>query len=150
MIRTVAAYAVACVIAAVLAVPSVASEFPDMRGIWGATYIAVSPSRGDEPGPRFNEAEWRLEIVEQNGNAFWGFSRWRRVGRAEWNTVEATGSLSLGDPGAVVIVEQAPDGDGVKGLIDGRLIDGRLYISFKGTRFGTTFSTVLDRLDGTE
>ena len=139
---TVAALAIA-----ILTISSPGAEqYTDMRGVWSGTYLAVSPSRENEPGPRFNRAELELDIKEQSENAFWGSSRWRVVGRDDWNSGEVSGSTSLSDPNAVSIVERSSDPDiGVVGLIDGTLKDGKLYINFKGLRAGTAYSAVLER-----
>ena len=123
-----------------------AQQHTDMRGAWSGTYLAVSPSRENEPGPRFNKAELVVDIKEQSENAFWGVSRWRVVGRDGWNSSEVTGSISLIDPAAVSIVEKSSNlQTGVVGLIDGTLKDGKLYIDFRGFRAGTAYSTVLER-----
>ena len=123
-----------------------AQQHTDMCGVWSGTYLAVSPSRENEPGPRFNKAELVVDIKEQSENAFWGVSRWRVVGRDGWNSSEVTGSISLIDPAAVSIVEKSSNlQTGVVGLIDGTLKDGKLYIDFRGFRAGTAYSTVLER-----
>lgn len=123
-----------------------AEQYTDMRGVWSGTYLAVSPSRENNPGPRFNKAEIVLDIKEQSENAFWGSSKWRVVGRDAWNSSEVTGSISLIDPNAVSILEKSSNPEtGVVGLIDGMLKGGKLYINFRGLRAGTAYSTVLER-----
>lgn len=127
-----------------------ADDFADLRGVWTGKYLAVSPPRNADPGPRFNNAEWMLEIKEQNENVFWGKSKWRVKGRDEWNEKQATGSVSLKAAGPnlpwVNIVEVSlKPGGGVTGLIDGTLKDGKLYVNFRGLRAGTSFSAVLKK-----
>ena len=123
-----------------------ADQYTDMRGVWSGTYMAVSPSRENQPGPRFNRGELVVDIKEQSENAFWGTSKWRVVGRDAWNSSEVTGSVSLVDPSAVNILEKSSNPEtGVVGLIDGTLKGGKLYINFRGFRAGTAYSTVLER-----
>lgn len=123
-----------------------AQQYTDMRGVWSGTYLAVSPSRENEPGPRFNKAEMVVEIKEQSENAFWGLNKWRVVGRDSWISSEVTGSISLSDPGAVSIVETSLKPQvSVVGVMDGTLKDGKLYINFRGLRAGTAYSAVLER-----
>jgi len=87
-----------------------------------------------------------VDIKEQSENAFWGLSKWRAVGRDDWNSSEVTGSISLIDPREVSILEKSSNPEtGVAGLIDGTLKDGKLYINFRGFRSGTAYSTVLER-----
>jgi len=138
---------IAAVAMTVLTISSPRAQQPaDMRGVWNGTYLAVSPSRENEPGPRLNQGELVVDIKEQSENAFWGSSRWRVVGRDTWNSSEITGSISLIDPAAVSILERSSDPQtGVVGLIDGTLKDGKLYIDFRGFRAGTAYSTVLER-----
>ena len=123
-----------------------ADQIPDLRGAWSGTYLAVSPSRENELGPRYNNAELVIEIREQTENAFWGVSKWRVVGRDQWNTAEITGSVSLKDKNAIRMLERSADPQsGVVGLFDGTLLDGKLYVDFRGFRAGTVYSTVLER-----
>jgi len=123
-----------------------AEQYTDMRGIWSGTYLAISPSRENNPGPRFNKGELVVDIKEQSENAFWGMSKWRVVGRDAWNSSEVTGSISLIDPSAVSILEKSSNPEtGVAGLIDGTLKGGKLYINFRGFRAGTAYSAVLER-----
>lgn len=139
--------AVATLAIAILTISSPGAEqLADMRGVWSGTYLAVSPSRENNPGPRFNKAEIVVDIKEQSENAFWGLSKWRVMGRDDWNSSEVTGSISLIDPSAVSILEKSSNPEtGVAGLIDGTLNNGKLYINFRGLRAGTTYSTVLER-----
>lgn len=128
--------------------PAAAADFPDLRGVWTANYLAVAPSNAEHPGPRFNEAEWRVEIKQQKDNVFWGTSRWRLKGQENWNEVETTGSINLKDPNIISIVEKSPNRRGAKGVVDGTLADGKIYVNFKGVEFGVSFSTVLEKSSG--
>ncbi|WP_037310561.1 hypothetical protein [Ruegeria halocynthiae] len=123
-----------------------ADTTPDLRGIWLGTYTTVQPShfyRGDEP--RFNQAEWMLDVQIQEGNVFWGPSKWRREGDTGWNENEATGTISLDGSGAIGIIETSPLVIGANALIDARYQDGKIYADFRSLRSGTTYSTVLER-----
>ena len=138
------------VAALAIAIPTISSpgaeQYTDIRGVWSGTYLAVSPSRENEPGPRFNRVEMVVDIKEQSENAFWGLSKWRVVGRDDWNSSEVTGSISLIDPSAVSILEKSSNPEtGVTGLIDGTLKGGKLYINFRSFRAGTAYSAVLER-----
>lgn len=128
--------------------PAFAADFPDMRGVWKATYLAVAPSSRTTTTPSFDKAEWHLEIKEQQENVFWGVSKWRIEGREEWNDVEATGSFDVNDPSKLIMVETAPNEPGAKGLIDGKLDGDKIYVTFKGIEFGVAFSTVLEKSSG--
>jgi len=123
-----------------------ASDFTDMRGVWTGKYLAVAPQRDNEPGPRFNDVELKLDIKEQKENVFWGTSTWRIIGRDAWNERQVTGSVSLIDPGAVTINEVLLKPEiSITGLINGAVKDGKLFVTFRGLRTGTSFSTVLKK-----
>lgn len=128
-------------------VPGVAADdIPDLRGTWSGTYLAVSPSRENEPGPRYNRAELVLDIKDQSDNVFWGTSQWRVMGREQWNEAEITGSISLHDTGQIRILERSADPQaGTVGQFDATLLDGQLYVDFRGLRAGTVYSTVLEK-----
>lgn len=128
--------------------PAATADFPDMRGVWKASYLAVAPSSRANPGPSFDKAEWELEIKEQQENVFWGVSKWRIEGREKWNDVEATGSFDLNDPSKLNMVETAPSEPGAKGLIDGKLDGDKIYVTFKGIEFGVSFSAILKKSSG--
>ncbi len=149
MMKTAAAVAAVLVLIASLAPhPAVAADFPDMRGVWKATYLAVAPSSRTTKEPSFDKAEWHLEVKEQQENVFWGISKWRLEGREKWNDVEATGSFDLNDPSKLIMVETAPNEPGAKGLIDGKLDGDKIYVTFKGIEFGIAFSAVLKKSSG--
>ena len=139
--------AAAALVTTMLTISSLGAEpYTDMRGRWTGTYLAVSPPRQNDQGPRFNKSELMLDIKAQSENAFWGLIKWRVVGRDGWNSGEVTGSMSLIDPSAITILEKSSNPQTeVIGLIDGALKDGKLYISFRGFRAGTAYSTVLER-----
>ena len=126
---------------------TVAADTPDLRGTWVGSYTTVGPNRtttGD--APRFNSAEWVLDIQQQQGNVFWGPSKWRSNSNQDWRVMDATGTISLDDTSRVSIVESSVDPEiGVNALIDARYEDGKIYADFRSLRRGTTCSTVLER-----
>jgi len=121
-----------------------ADNAPDMRGIWYGQHFGAYP-RGHSAYPDERKlTEMELEIYKQEDNLIWAENRWRFVGDNEWNREEATGTFSPYDNSTLTIVEggDAP-GVGSTGLFDGRLVDGRLYLVYKGIGSGITFATVL-------
>ena len=148
MTKTLAAIAGALAMTVAFASqPVAAGDYPDMRGVWKATYLAVEPSRPDRKGPLFEKAEWQLEIKQQQENVFWGISKWRPVGGDKWNELEATGSLNVNDPNSVTMVEK-PANKRTKSMIDGKLADGKIYVNYMGLAYGTSYSAVLEKASG--
>ncbi|MEP3278594.1 MAG: hypothetical protein ABJN26_18650 [Stappiaceae bacterium] len=134
---------------AFLTLSASASDFPDLRGQWTGTYLAATAGKDDQPGPRFNNGEMVMDILKQQDNAFGGTNKWRVIGRDNWRTGEIMGSASLEDPNAIAIMEKSSNPDhGVAGSFDGSLKDGKLYLTFRGLRTGTVYSTVLERTPG--
>ena len=123
-----------------------AADIANLKGKWTAKYLTVSPARDVDPGPRFNNVEWELQIIKQIENVFWGTSKWRVTGRPEWNEDQVTGSVSLVDPSMVKILEMSREPEiRIKGVIDGTLKNDKLYVSFRGMQTGTSFSTILEK-----
>ncbi len=147
MTRFMTAGAAALATSLTLATASMADTMPDLRGTWTGSYTAVGPNRtttGD--APRFNNAEWVLDIQKQQDNVFWGPSKWRSNAAQDWRVMDATGTISLDDPNKVNIVESSANPEiGVNALIDARYQDGKIYADFRSLRRGTTYSTVLER-----
>ncbi|WP_170384794.1 hypothetical protein [Ruegeria atlantica] len=146
MTRFLTAGAAALATTFTLGAAALADPAPDLRGTWVGTYTAVQPThyqRGNEP--RFNQAEWMLDIQIQEDNVFWGPSKWRRDGDTGWNENEATGTISLDGSGRIGITETSPMVIGANALIDARYEDGKIYADFRSLRNGTTYSTVLER-----
>ena len=147
MTRFMTAGAAALATSLSLATASMAETTPDLRGTWVGSYTAVGPNRtttGD--APRFNSAEWVLDIQQQKDNVFWGPSKWRSSAAGEWRMLDATGTISLDDPSRISIVESSANPEiGVNALIDARYQDGKIYADFRSLRRGTTYSTVLER-----
>ncbi|WP_254430594.1 MULTISPECIES: hypothetical protein [unclassified Ruegeria] len=146
MTRFMTAGAAALATSLTLATAAMA-DMPDLRGTWTGSYTAVGPNRtttGDIP--RFNTAEWVLDIQKQKDNVFWGPSKWRSNATQDWRMLDATGTISLDDPTRISIVESSANPEiGVNALIDARYQDGRIYADFRSVRRGTTYSTVLER-----
>ena len=127
---------------------SYAPDFADMRGIWSGTYPVAYPASSNGGEPTVQNVEWILKIDQQSENVFWGQSKWRIMGDVAWNVEEATGSFSLADPNVVNMVEISPDpAIGGKGLMEGKLSDGRLFVTFRGIPSGVSFSAVFERSD---
>ena len=94
MTRYMTAGAAALATSLALGTAALADTTPDLRGTWVGSYTTVQPShyyKGDQP--RFNQAEWMLDVQMQEDNVFWGPSKWRRDGDTEWNEYEATGTI---------------------------------------------------------
>ena len=147
MTRFMTAGAAALATSLTLATASMADTMPDLRGTWTGSYTTVGPNRtttGDVP--RFNNAEWVLDIQKQQDNVFWGPSKWRPNASQDWRVMDATGTVSLDDPNRISIVESSANPEiGVNALIDARYEDGKIYADFRSLRRGTTYSTVLER-----
>ncbi|WP_209505731.1 MULTISPECIES: hypothetical protein [unclassified Ruegeria] len=146
MTRYMTAGAAALATTLALGTAALADTMPDLRGTWTGSYTTVQPShyhKGDQP--RINQAEWMLDVQVQDGNVFWGPSKWRRDGDTEWYENEATGTISLDGSGKIGMVETAPLLIGANALIDARYADGKIYADFRSLRNGTTYSTVLER-----
>ncbi len=147
MTRYMTAGAAALATSLTLGTAALADTTPDLRGTWTGSYTTVGPNRtttGDVP--RFNNAEWVLDIQKQQDNVFWGPSKWRSNATQDWRMLDATGTISLDDPTRISIVESSADPDiGVNALIDARYQDGKIYADFRSLRRGTTYSTVLER-----
>ncbi|WP_171125518.1 MULTISPECIES: hypothetical protein [unclassified Ruegeria] len=146
MTRYMTAGAAALATTLTLGTAAMADTTPDLRGTWVGTYTTVQPThmqRGTEP--RFNKAEWMLDVQVQEDNVFWGPSLWRRDGDTDWNQNEATGTISLDGSGKIGIVDTSPMVIGANALIDARCEDGKIFADFRSLRNGTTYSTVLER-----
>ncbi|MFA3919645.1 hypothetical protein [Ruegeria hyattellae] len=132
-----------------LATSAFASETPDLRGTWSGSHtVAALPNERSDGAPRFNQSEWVLEIKEQQDNVFWGASKWSRASSERWNEAQMTGTISLDGSGNIAMVESLPGLDReVNGLIDARYEDGKIYADFRSLRAGTTYSTVLERVN---
>lgn len=118
----------------------------DLTGTWQATYTAVSPTNLRGEGPRFNQAEWQLEIKEHRGNVFYGQTRWRLSGSQDWSTLQVTGNVSANGDGRIGMLEIGNDDPyPVHSVIDGQLKDGQIVVDYRSLRTGTTYSTVLER-----
>ncbi len=129
-----------------LGTAAMADTTPDLRGTWVGTYTTVQPTHAQSGSePRFNQAEWMLDVQVQEDNVFWGPSLWRRDGDTAWNENEATGTISLDGSGKIGIVETSPMVIGANALIDARYEDGKIFADFRSLRNGTTYSTVLER-----
>lgn len=88
----------------------------------------------------------QLAVTRQDKNLFWAENRWRVDGTQDWVVEDATGTFNLFDPTTLCIIETGPAPVGVNtGLFDGRLKDGKLYLTYKGVGDGVSFSTVLKR-----
>lgn len=139
----------AAALAATLAITAgsaLAEDYPDMRGEWTASYLAVAPTNANGKGPRFGQSEWTLDIQQQQENVFWGISKWRRNADTDWIVKEATGNISVSGSGAVGMLETSPDPDiGVTSTIDGVLSGDMLTVDFRNLRTGATYSTELHR-----
>ena len=121
------------------------ADTPDLRGTWMGAYTTVQPShyyKGEQP--RFNQAEWVLDIQQQQDNVFWGPSKWRSDSIDVWQEYEVTGAISLDGSGRIGLVETSPLVIGANALIDARYEDGKIYADFRSLRNGTTYSTVLE------
>ena len=141
--------AAATTMAIALATSAIASA-DDLRGVWQGQYTVVSPTNANGPGPRFAEAEWRLDIKEQQGNVFWGESQWRRVGADSWNSAELTGNIMADGSGDIGMVETSPTAtSGVNAIIDGRFDGDKIYVDFRSMQRGSSYSAVLERMDET-
>jgi len=130
----------------ILGTATLADTTPDLRGTWVGTYTTVQPShyyKGDTP--RFNQAEWVIDIQKQQDNVFWGPSKWRSQSVDEWHEYEVTGAISLDGSGKIGLVETSPLVIGANALIDARYEDGKIYADFRSLRNGTAYSTVLER-----
>jgi len=127
-----------------------ADTTPDLRGVWSGTHtVAALPNENSDGAPRFNQSEWVLEIKEQQGNAFWGTSKWSRSDSDRWNEGQVTGTFSRDGSGSIAMVESRVGEDRqVNGLIDAVFEDGKIYADFRSLRSGITYSTVLET-DGT-
>ncbi len=146
MTRYMTASAAALTTAIAMGTAALADTTPDLRGIWAGTYTTVQPShyyKGDQP--RFNQAEWVVDIQQQQGNVFWGPSKWRGDGVEEWQDYEVTGAISLDGSGRIGLVETAPLIIGANAVIDARYENGKIFADFRSLRNGTTYSTVLER-----
>ena len=87
-----------------------------------------------------------LHATRQEKNLFWAENRWRVDGTQDWVVEAATGTFNVFDPTTLSIVETGPAPEGVNtGLFDGRLKDGKLYLTYRGVGDGVSFSTVLER-----
>ncbi|WP_170431287.1 hypothetical protein [Ruegeria arenilitoris] len=127
-----------------------AENAPDLRGIWNGTHtVAALPNEHSDGAPRFNQSEWVLEIKEQQDNAFWGTSKWSRIGSDRWNEGQVTGTISRDGSGKIAMVESRTGEDRkVNGLIDATFEDGKIYADFRSLRSGMTYGTILEK-DGT-
>ncbi len=147
MTRYMTAGAAALATSLALGTAAMADTTPDLRGTWTGSYTTVGPNRtttGD--APRFNSAEWVLDIQKQKDNVFWGPSKWRPNAAQGWRVMDATGTISVDDPTRISIVESSANPEiGVNALIDARYQDGKIYADFRSLRRGTTYSTVLER-----
>ncbi|NVO57233.1 hypothetical protein HW561_15680 [Rhodobacteraceae bacterium B1Z28] len=146
MTRYLTASAAALATSLSLGTAALADTTPDLRGKWTGTYNTVQPShyyKGDEP--RFNQAEWVVDIQKQEDNVFWGPSKWRSQDNDLWHEYEVTGSISLDGSGKIGIVETSPLVIGANALIDAQYKDGMIYADFRSLRNGTTYSVVLER-----
>ncbi len=146
MTRYMTASAAALTTAIAMGTAALADTTPDLRGIWAGTYTTVQPShyyKGDQP--RFNQAEWVVDIQQQQGNVFWGPSKWRGDDVDEWQDYEVTGTISLDGSGRIGLVETAPLIIGANAVIDARYENGKIFADFRSLRNGTTYSTVLER-----
>ncbi|MEM7178018.1 MAG: hypothetical protein AAF503_09965 [Pseudomonadota bacterium] len=133
-----------------LATNAVADTAPDIRGVWSGTHtVAGLPNANSDGAPRFNEAELILDIKEQQGNAFWGTSKWSRVGSDRWGEAQVTGAITQDGSGNIAIVEsRVGPKNMVNGLINATYEDGKIYADFRSMTSGISYSTVLER-DGT-
>lgn len=123
-----------------------ADALPDLRGAWVGSYTMVQPShyyKGDQP--RFDQAEWVVDIQQQQDNVFWGPSKSRSQDAGDWQEYEITGAISLDGSGQIGLVETSPLVIGANALIDARYENGKIYADFRSLRNGTTYSTVLER-----
>ncbi len=146
MTRYMTAGAAALATTLTLGTAAMADTTLDLRGTWVGTYTTVQPTHAQSGSePRFNQAEWMLDVQVQEDNVFWGPSLWRRDGDTAWNENEATGTISLDGSGKIGIVETSPMVIGANALIDARYEDGKIFADFRSLRNGTTYSTVLER-----
>lgn len=123
----------------------------DLTGMWQATYTAVSPTNLRGEGPRFNEAEWRLNVTQQRGNVFYGETKWRSSTSPEWTTLQVTGNISADGEGRIGLVEIGSDDPyQVHSMINGQIKDGQIFVDYRSLRTGTTYSAVLERISGDE
>ncbi len=146
MTRYMTAGAAALATTLTLGTAALADATPDLRGTWMGAYTTVQPShyyKGDQP--RFNQAEWVIDIQQQQDNVFWGPSKWRSDSLDVWQEYEVTGAISLDGSGKIGLVETSPLIIGANALIDARYEDGKIYADFRSLRNGTTYSTVLER-----
>lgn len=129
---------------ALAAVPALADT--DLTGSWAASYTAVSPTNSRGEGPRFNQAEWQLTITEQQGNVFYGQTKWRTVNSPDWTTLQVTGNISADGSGRIGIVEIGTEEPyDVHSVIDGLLDGDRIYVDYRSIRSGATYSAVLEK-----
>lgn len=120
----------------------------DLTGTWHGEYTVVVPTNARGEGPRFNQAEWKLEITEQQGNVFYGETNFRRQGSDSWNTRQVTGNISADGEGRIGILEIGTEPPyQVTGMVDGVIDDDKIYVDFRSLNRGATYSAVLERID---
>ncbi len=148
---TITKYLGAAALAGSLAVATtaIADTAPDIRGVWSGTHtVAGLPNANSDGAPRFNQAGLVLEIKEQQGNAFWGTTKWSRVGSDRVGEAQVTGAITQDGSGNIAMVEtRVGPKNMINGLIDATYQDGKIYADFR-SKSGLSYSTVLER-DGT-
>lgn len=131
---------------AAIAAPALAET--DLTGSWHGEYTVVVPTNARGEGPRFNQAEWKLDITEQQGNVFYGETNFRRQGADSWNTRQVTGNISADGEGRIGILEIGTEPPyEVTGVVDGVIDDDKLYVEFRSLTRGSTYSAVLEKTD---
>jgi len=123
-----------------------AADFPKVIGTWAGSYnVAFSKGHG-----HFSEekkgVQMELRIFKQDENLIWAENRWRVNDQSEWHSEHTTGTFDLLDQTKLNIVEIAPKpGIGSTGFFEGRVKDGKMYLTYKGIGAGISFAAVLER-----
>lgn len=144
MMRTALTLTTAALALALAAGPALADT--DLTGTWTATYTAVSPTNNRGEGPRFQEAEWQLNITDQQGSVFYGETKWRSGTSPDWTTLQVTGNISADGAGRIGMAEigtQEPYE--VHSVIDGLLDGDQIYVDYRSLHTGTSYSAVLEK-----
>ncbi|MEM8662443.1 MAG: hypothetical protein AAGF35_16280 [Pseudomonadota bacterium] len=120
--------------------------FPDMIGVWTGSYNVAFPEDHSHFSSEIKGVQMELHITRQDGNLFWAQNRWSLDGHTDWHVENGTGTFDLLDRSALSIVETTPDPEyGSTGYFVGKLVDGKLYLSYLGSGRGISFATVLER-----
>lgn len=140
------AMALAFALTTLVPVSAQASDYPDVTGVWSGSYKVAFPESHGHFSGEVKGVRMELHIDKQDDNLFWARNRWRLNEHEEWHVEQATGTFDLHDPTAMSIVEISPNPEyGSTGYFSGRLVDEKMYLTYRGVGRGISFSAVLER-----